>query len=636
MGYKISADRYVEVCKKTMKRKTKYKNSPPWNCGYYDGVYLYGDCWCFNPKVILWSESTNDPVYDNYTVGKYYYWDGIKASGMPDTFGDVIMQDYCTQVSFAKMLADKKAPCLLLITGHHMGAYIGEWTENGKTYNTCEFTPNEWLGDGLCPSYCDENGARRTCKDGTIIGYWNKAGYLTSFVDYTNAKSTSTQVEEKHYSTDELADRIISGIYGSGEARKNALKEAGYTTAEITAAQQKVNAIMAAKEQTEEAVKHFADVNVTNSGVNGIDISHHNGEVDFAKVKKAGITFIIPRDGWGENDIDRKFLEYVEEAKNNGISVPGVYHFIYAANKEQVIQNAQKAIENVQKARLPKTTVIWCDLEYDTVDNARDYRGTILTPAMQKEFVETFCDYIMSQGYPTGVYVNQDYMYRVFGGKDFGKKYDLWLADLEGEAAYECVYRQTGTAPVDGCPYQVDTDEYYGQYTAGTAKPKGSNTTTKVDESTKTEEQQEEETSAIKIAMQILDGKWGNNPERKKNITAKYGANMYAQAQHYVDRLMDYKTYCNIAVEIWKGKWGYNPDRKKNITAKYGSTAYDVAQGYVNSGYSESDISNGYKVAIDILNGKYGNNPERKKRVISDYNTHVYEIAQGIINGVLK
>jgi len=36
-----------------------------------------------------------------------------------------------------------------------MGAYIGEWTQNGKTYNTCEYTSNPNLGNGLCPSYVD-------------------------------------------------------------------------------------------------------------------------------------------------------------------------------------------------------------------------------------------------------------------------------------------------------------------------------------------------------------------------------------------------------------------------------------------------------------------------------------------------
>ena len=75
---------------------------------------------------------------DNYTKGTYVdVVNGIRKSGLPDTTGDNIMNSYCTQVSFSKMLKDKKAPCLLLINGRHMGAYIGEFTMNGKVYNTC-------------------------------------------------------------------------------------------------------------------------------------------------------------------------------------------------------------------------------------------------------------------------------------------------------------------------------------------------------------------------------------------------------------------------------------------------------------------------------------------------------------------
>lgn len=254
MGYKISADRYVEICFKTMKRKTKYRNSPPWNCGYYDGTYLYGDCWCFNPKVILWSESIGQPVCDNYTVGKYYYTEGINASGMPDVTGDVIMSKYCTQTTFKKMLTAGVAPCLLLINGQHMGSYIGEFTYNGKTYNACEFTPNANLGDGLCPSYVDENGGRRTCKGGKLLGYWDKCGYLTSFVDYTKASSTTIKDNIVKLDTEELAKAIISGTVhgreiGNGEERKTALRFMGYTDEEISAAQKRVNEMLA-PEQT--------------------------------------------------------------------------------------------------------------------------------------------------------------------------------------------------------------------------------------------------------------------------------------------------------------------------------------------------------------------------------------------------
>lgn len=294
MGWKIKAERYIEICKKTFTRKTRYENSPPWNCGYYDGEYLYGDCWCFNPKVILWSESIGQPVCDNFTRGKYYYLDGIQASGMPDTTGDVIMANYCTQVSFAKMLQDKIAPCLLLITNAHMGAYIGDYVVNGYTYNVCEFSPNENLrpyNQGLKYSYVDANGARRVCKDGAILGYWSKAGYLTSFVDYTNTV-TLNPIEKvtNKLSASALADAIIAkNVHGrdvgNGQDRINNLKTMGYTEAEIKAAQEIINQKFAiAKKLTSE---QLADAILAGS-LNGKQIG--NGITRINNLKAAGYT----------------------------------------------------------------------------------------------------------------------------------------------------------------------------------------------------------------------------------------------------------------------------------------------------------------------------------------------------------
>ena len=110
----------------------------------------------------------------------------------------------------------------------------------------------------------------------------------------------------------------------------------------------------------------------------GIDICYNQGDIDFQKVKQAGYEFIIPRDGWGTEKIDPKLITYVQGAQQSGISVPGVYHFIYAINQQEALQNASRAIENVKKAGLPQTTIIWCDLEGHTVENAKTRGITFL------------------------------------------------------------------------------------------------------------------------------------------------------------------------------------------------------------------------------------------------------------------
>ena len=214
----------------------------------------------------------------------------------------------------------------------------------------------------------------------------------------------------------------------------------------------------------------------------GVDVSRFNGSINWQKAKAAGIDFVIPRDGaaypgckYGDQyALDPTFLANVQYALAAGIEIPGVYHWPDGDCAEDAVACAKQAIQNVDAAGLPKTTVIWCDLEF----NDSQIAERKLTNATQKAMTEAFCDYILSQGRPTGVYTNQAYMAYVYG-KDFGTKYDIWLADLEGEAAYPCVYRQTDWyGDVDGFSGKVDIDEYYGQYTAGTAKP----TTAKAEE----------------------------------------------------------------------------------------------------------------------------------------------------------
>ena len=60
--------------------------------------------------------------------------------------------------------------------------------------------------------------------------------------------------------------------------------------------------------------------------VRGVDISAHNGEVDFEKMKQAGIDFVMLKATEGISFIDKKFEENYEKARQAGLRV-GAYHF---------------------------------------------------------------------------------------------------------------------------------------------------------------------------------------------------------------------------------------------------------------------------------------------------------------------
>ena len=79
-------------------------------------------------------------------------------------------------------------------------------------------------------------------------------------------------------------------------------------------------------------------------------------------------------------------------------------------------------------------------------------------------------------------------------------------------------------------------------------------------------------TSTVKtsedIAKEIVSGKWGNNPDRKKKVEAT--GYCFEYVQDIVDVLMGRskkKTVTEVAREVYKGNWGNGTDRKKKLEA---------------------------------------------------------------------
>ena len=162
------------------------------------------------------------------------------------------MANYCEKTTFKKMAASQKAPCVLLINGAHMGAYLGEFVKDGKTYNVTEFSPNEALG-GKMRSYVDEYGRRLTHKGGSVIGTWDQCGYLTRFLDYSDwdeATPEPTPQPTPEPVPEEITDltlalQIYKGAWGNNPEREASITQK-YGAAKYKAAQAIVDKIRTA------------------------------------------------------------------------------------------------------------------------------------------------------------------------------------------------------------------------------------------------------------------------------------------------------------------------------------------------------------------------------------------------------
>lgn len=195
------------------------------------------------------------------------------------------------------------------------------------------------------------------------------------------------------------------------------------------------------------------------SNYKGVDLSEHNSGINYTELSKK-IDFAVLREGCRQRE-DYLFKTHLNALKALGVPIIGVYHFIYALTNSQARQEAESCIRNVQAAGLPKTTVIWADFEYDTVDDARE-KGVTLGRNECNQFTRTFCDTVKAAGYPTGIYTNIDYWKHMYT-QDTLKRYDIWLADYTGGPDYPCIMQQyTSKGRMNGYSKTLDMNYYFG------------------------------------------------------------------------------------------------------------------------------------------------------------------------------
>ena len=162
----------------------------------------------------------------------------------------------------------------------------------------------------------------------------------------------------------------------------------------------------------------------------GIDVSEHNGTIDWAKVKESGAKFAFIRIGWrgyteGNIYLDNNFKENYENAKANNIKV-GVYFFSQAITADEAKQEAEFANDNLKGLTLDLPVVY--DFENITEGEARSDN---LTKQECTNNALTFLKNI-SNKYDVMLYANSNLIENYY---DISKlaDYNLWYAQYHSE-----------------------------------------------------------------------------------------------------------------------------------------------------------------------------------------------------------
>lgn len=201
--------------------------------------------------------------------------------------------------------------------------------------------------------------------------------------------------------------------------------------------------------------------------IKGIDVSKHNGNVDWEKVKADGIEFAIIRIGWGNDSKDQDdptANRNMDECERLGIPY-GVYIYSYALNEADAVSEAQHTLRMIKNRKVQMGN--WFDME-----DADDYKNKHKLPldvahkTLYTNICNKFCETIKNAGYSdVGVYSGKWVFENVLNDPEFVANTKKWLAQWNDKPTYKGTYsmwQYADAGVVNGSSKKTDMNIFYG------------------------------------------------------------------------------------------------------------------------------------------------------------------------------
>lgn len=184
----------------------------------------------------------------------------------------------------------------------------------------------------------------------------------------------------------------------------------------------------------------------------GIDVSKHNGAIDWQKVKTSGIDFAIIRAGYGKSisQKDKTFEANYAGCKANGIPC-GAYWYSYATTVSEAKQEAETFL-SVIKGKQFEFPVYFDQEEKATLNTGR---------ANCSAMIRAFCEVLENAGYWVGLYTSRSFL-TSYIEDDIKQRYALWIAEWGSTLHYSGdygIWQYSETGKVDGIAGNVDLNQ---------------------------------------------------------------------------------------------------------------------------------------------------------------------------------
>ena len=212
---------------------------------------------------------------------------------------------------------------------------------------------------------------------------------------------------------------------------------------------------------TNDFYKYFGfsknDDSEKNNAIFGVDVSEHQGNINWSHVKADGIQFAIIRSGYGKelSQKDSQFENNYAGCKSNGIPC-GAYWYSYATTVEDAKKEAQVCLQIIKG----KT------FEYPIYFDLEEPEQFKLGKKFCSDIVQAFCDEIEKAGYYAGLYCSTYYL-KNYISESVRKRYAVWAAQYNDKCSYTGnygIWQKSSEGRVYGIDGNVDLDECYIDY----------------------------------------------------------------------------------------------------------------------------------------------------------------------------
>ncbi|MCR5503068.1 MAG: hypothetical protein K6F53_08665 [Lachnospiraceae bacterium] len=197
-----------------------------------------------------------------------------------------------------------------------------------------------------------------------------------------------------------------------------------------------------------------ANAVTTQSGsiAKGIDVSKHQGAINWAQVKNSGVSFAFIKVGSTYSGIDPMFHYNITGAQANGIKT-GVYLYSYATTPEQAALEAMLVIQWLAPYSVQLPVV------FDIEDKC--HKG--LSAMEINTLINTFCAIVDSAGYYPMVYSYRNF----YSGKIGATPWEKWAAQYGSQLEMDnsvAFWQYTSSGSVPGISGRVDMNYQYKDF----------------------------------------------------------------------------------------------------------------------------------------------------------------------------